>query len=182
MIEGSERTPGMHVAELGAGTGRFTAEIAAWLPEDGLALAIDIDPVFVERLVGRWPRVECVCDRAEHLADLARARGWGPFDHIVSGLPFASLPADTTRLILHGVDRCLREGGTFTTFQYVHAWHFRAATSFRRAATRVLEASPTTKLVVGNVPSAIVLRWQKPLTVQIAAAGRSGPDATKRSH
>jgi phosphatidylethanolamine/phosphatidyl-N-methylethanolamine N-methyltransferase len=171
MIDGLERTPGMRVAELGAGTGRITAEIARWLPEDGLALAIDIDPGFIERLTGRWSQVECVCEQAERLLDLVKDRGIGAFDHIVSGLPFASLPAATTQRILYAVQRALREGGTFTTFQYVHAWRFPSAVNFRRAASRRLGSDPVYKFVGANVPPAMVLRWRK--TTQSSAAGRA---------
>ena len=177
MLDGIERRPGMRVAELGAGTGSFTAAIATWLPEDGAGLALEIDPVFVDRLIGRWPRIECVCERAEHLADVARTGGWGPFDHIVSGLPFASLPFDTTRRILYAVRRCLRDGGTFTTFQYVHGWRFPLAMRFRREAVRQLGSDQTSKLVLGNVPSAVVLRWRKPL-----ATPAIGRDDIERFH
>ncbi|HXW05022.1 MAG TPA: methyltransferase domain-containing protein [Vicinamibacterales bacterium] len=173
MVEGTEPSPGIRVAELGAGTGRITAEIARWLPADGLALAIDIDQVFVTELTDRWPRVEAVSARAEHLVDLLRARGLGPLDHIFSGLPFASLPMATTQRILYAVFRSLREGGTFTTFQYVHAWRFPSATRFRRAATRRLGAPPTYQFVGANVPPAIVLRWRKAVEDSDTAA-RSG--------
>jgi phospholipid N-methyltransferase len=161
MVEGTVATPRMRVAELGAGTGRITAEIARWLPDDGMALAIDIDPAFVAQLAGRWPRVEPVCGQAEQLVDLARARGLDGFDHIFSGLPFASLPATTTQRILYAVSRSLRPGGTFTTFQYVHAWRFPSAAGFRRAASRRLGAEPVYKFVGANVPPAVVLRWRK---------------------
>jgi len=161
MIADLERAPGMRVAELGAGTGRFTAEIADWLPDDGTGIAVDIDPVFVAGLQGRFARVECVCDRAERLVDLMRDRHIDAFDHIVSGLPFASLPSSTTQHILFAVGRSLRVGGTFTTFQYVHAWQFPSASKFRRAATERLGSNPTSRLVLANVPPALVLRWRK---------------------
>jgi phospholipid N-methyltransferase len=161
MVDGTEATAGVRVAELGAGTGRITAEIARWLPDGGRALAIDIDSAFIERLAGRWPQVECVCAQAEHLVDLVRARHLEALDHIFSGLPFASLPAATTQRILYAVARSLREGGTFTTFQYLHAWHFPSAVSFRRAATRRLGSEPVYKFIGANVPPAVVLRWRK---------------------
>jgi phospholipid N-methyltransferase len=169
MLEGIEPSPGTRVAELGAGTGRITAELARWLPENGRALAIDVDATFVERLTGRWPNVEVATATAEHLVDLARSRGIDGFDHVFSGLPFASLPAETTQRILYAVSRSLREGGTFTTFQYLHAWHFPSAVSFRRAAARRLGSDPVSRFIGANVPPAVVLRWRK--TTDAASGG-----------
>ena len=55
-----------------------------------------------------------------------------PIDHIVSGLPFASLPAASARAIVEAIVSSLRVGGTFTTFQYVHAYGFSSAMAVRR--------------------------------------------------
>lgn len=170
MVEGIKPPSGVRVAELGAGTGRITAEIARWLPDDGLALAIDVDPAFIGQLAGRWPRVEAVAATAEHLIELARARGIDGFDHIFSGLPFASLPAETTRRILYAVARSLREGGTFTTFQYLHAWHFPSAMAFRRTASRRLGTEPGSRFIGANVPPAVVLRWRKSTEEPVATS------------
>jgi phospholipid N-methyltransferase len=82
-------------------------------------------------------------------------------DHIISGLPFASLPAETTRRILDGVHETLRVGGTFTTFQYVHAYGMTAAASFRRELSARLGSGPHSHLVVRNVPPAFVLTWRR---------------------
>lgn len=161
MVEGLELTAAARIAELGPGTGSFTAEIAARLPPDGRCLAVDRDEAFVARLRARWPRVECVAGRAERLVALAEARGLSPFDHVVSGLPFASLPAATTCLILDAIHDTLGPGGTFTTFQYVHAFPLPPAAAFRRAMTARMGTGPARSLVVGNLPPAFVLRWRR---------------------
>lgn len=152
---------GVRLVELGPGTGAITGEIARRLPDDGRCLAIDLDAGFAARVSARWPRIECVCDRAEHLVALASARGLLPVDHIVSGLPFASLPAAATRAIVAAIDATLRPGGTFTTFQYVHAYGFPPALALRRMVTRRLGTEPVRSFVLGNVPPALVLRWRK---------------------
>jgi phospholipid N-methyltransferase len=82
-------------------------------------------------------------------------------DHIISGLPFASLPAETTRRILDGVHETLRVGGTFTTFQYVHAYRMSAAAAFRRELSARLGSEPHSHLVLRNVPPAFVLTWRR---------------------
>jgi len=161
MVEGLEWRAEARAAELGPGTGIVTAEIARRLPEGARCLAVDRDPTFVARLRGRWPRVEVVSDGAERLAALGEARGWLPFDHIVSGLPFASLPAATTRLILDAIHDTLRSGGTFTTFQYVHAYRFGSARAFRRVMTDRMGGEPVRALVAANLPPAWVLRWRR---------------------
>jgi phospholipid N-methyltransferase len=156
-----ERDPGVRVAELGPGTGAVTGEIARRLPADAACLAIDIDPVFTARVGARWPRIASVCGRAEHLVEIARARDLLPVDHIVSGLPFASLPASSARDIVTAIVGSLRAGGTFTTFQYVHAYGFPSAVAVRRTLTREMGSSPARTLVLGNLPPALVLRWRK---------------------
>jgi phospholipid N-methyltransferase len=161
MLDGLEWRPGARVAELGPGTGIVTEAIARRLPEDGRCLAVDRDPAFVARLRGRWPHVEVVGDGAERLAALGEARGWLPFDHIVSGLPFASLPAATTRLVLDAIHDTLRPGGTFTTFQYVHAFRLGAAQAFRRDMTDRMGGEPARTLAAANLPPAWVLRWRR---------------------
>jgi phosphatidylethanolamine/phosphatidyl-N-methylethanolamine N-methyltransferase len=161
MIDGLTFNPGVRVVELGPGTGAVTGEIARRLPADGICLAVDIDPVFASRISARWARIESLCARAEDLARLAAERHMLPVDHIVSGLPFASLPASTTREIVDAIAATLRSGGTFTTFQYVHAYAFPSAVDVRRLVTRLTGTRPISKLVVGNVPPALVYRWRK---------------------
>jgi len=153
--------PGVHVVELGPGTGAVTGEIARRLPPDAACLAIDVDPVFSARVAARWPQIASVCDRAERLVEIARARDLLPVDHIVSGLPFASLPVSSARAIVQAIVSSLRSGGTFTTFQYVHAYGFSSAVSVRQTLTREMGSSPARTLVLGNLPPALVLRWRK---------------------
>jgi phospholipid N-methyltransferase len=149
------------VVELGPGTGSFTQAIVPKLGPDARYLAIDIDPTFIETLRTRWPRVDLVCGSAEQLPAFAGERGLNPVDHILSGLPFASLPASITRGILDGIEHTLRPGGTFTTFQYVNAYGMSAAVSFRRDIGRRLGSEPTRRLVMRNIPPAWVLTWVK---------------------
>ena len=85
------------IVELGPGTGAFTGAIVERLGPSARFLAVDIEPAFVESIRRRWPEVECVCASAEHLEQLSPMRDIGPVDHIVSGLPFASLPVDMTQ-------------------------------------------------------------------------------------
>jgi len=149
------------IIELGPGTGAFTREIVSRLGPGGRVLAVETNRAFVERLQLAWPQVDCVCASAETLPALAAARGISGVDHIISGLPFASLPTETTRRILNGVHETLRVGGTFTTFQYVHAYGMTAAAGFRRELSARLGSGPHSHLVVRNIPPALVLTWRR---------------------
>lgn len=159
MVSGLALGRAVHVVELGPGTGVFTRQIVERLGAGGRYLGVDIEPAFVERIRRDWPHVDCVCASAEALPELAAERDLAPVDHIISGLPFASLPALTTRLILDAACGILRPGGTFTTFQYVHAYGLPPAVAFRRDLSARLGSAPAADLVVRNVPPAWVLRW-----------------------
>jgi phosphatidylethanolamine/phosphatidyl-N-methylethanolamine N-methyltransferase len=161
MVDGLDLERPGFVVELGPGTGVFTAAIAEQLGKDTRFLAVDIDPAFVQQVRKRWPAIECICASAERLDELVTARGMFPVDHIVSGLPFVSLPPLMTRQILASVAAVLKPGGTFTTFQYLHGYGLPQAASFRRAMTARMGAQPVTRLVVRNVPPAIVVTWRK---------------------
>ena len=161
MVDGLDlKQPGC-IVELGPGTGAFTAAIVERLGVDTAFLALDIEPTFVQEIQKRWPQVQCVCASAEQLKGLVAARGMGPVDHIVSGLPFVSLPPTVTREILSNVVGVLRPGGTFTTFQYLHGYGLPPAINFRRSMTAQMSCAPTARLVLRNVPPALVLTWKK---------------------
>jgi phospholipid N-methyltransferase len=161
MVLGVGSCPDERVVELGPGTGSFTRAIVANLGLGGRLLAIDVDQAFVDGIHRRWPTVDCVCASAEMLPELAAARGLMPVDRIISGLPFASLPEPITRGILEAIERTLKPGGEFTTFQYVHAYRLPPAAAFRRELTQRLGAPPSEVLVVRNVPPARVLSWKR---------------------
>jgi phospholipid N-methyltransferase len=153
--------PGSRVVELGPGTGAITRAVVRRVGPAGHVLAVETDPAFVARIQRNWPEVDCVCSSAETLALLAKSRGWTDVDHILSGLPFATLPAPVTRQIMDGICDVLRMGGTFTTFQYVHAYRLQPAAAFRRELSARLGSKPRSRLVVRNVPPALVLTWRR---------------------
>jgi phosphatidylethanolamine/phosphatidyl-N-methylethanolamine N-methyltransferase len=161
MVAGLDLRDHTSIVELGPGTGAFTGAIAARLGPSSRYLAIDREPAFIERLREHWPELESVCASAAMLPSLARERGLAPIDHIVSGLPFASLPGAMTKQILDGIEQTLRHGGTFTTFQYVHAYPLPPAVAFRRDLDGRMGGPPSRRLVVANIPPAFVLTWKR---------------------
>jgi len=149
------------VVELGPGTGVFTREVINRLPTDGKFLAVDINAHFCRELRDRWPALDCECGSAAELPAMLSSRGWTSVDHIISGLPFASLPAQLSRDILAAIQATLRPGGTFTTFQYIHAYPMPPAVAFRRDMAARFGTAATRHAVFANVPPAFVLSWRQ---------------------
>jgi len=149
------------VVELGPGTGAFTEAILERLRPGDRLLAVELEPAFVNQLRDRFPSLDCACASATELVELARARSFQAVDHIVSGLPFASLPAATSRQVLDAIQRVLRPGGTFTTFQYLHAFMLPRAAAFRREVDARLGGPASRSTVFRNFPPAFVLRWRR---------------------
>jgi phospholipid N-methyltransferase len=105
------------VVELGAGTGVQTRELLARLGPDARLLAFEIDPNLADLLRERYgdPRLEVVCDSAEHLdAHLGTSRA----DLVVSALPYTSFPADLRRRVLDVVPAVMSKRGTVLVIQY----------------------------------------------------------------
>src|SRR5262245_26236199 len=130
MVDGLALERETRLVELGPGTGSFTRVIRERLHEGARYLGIDREAEFVPILRERLHGLEYLCDSVENLKRIAAEKHLLPLDHIISGLPFASLPESVTLPILDEVHQCLREGGTFTTFQYLHAYGFPAARAF----------------------------------------------------
>jgi phosphatidylethanolamine/phosphatidyl-N-methylethanolamine N-methyltransferase len=161
MIRGLDLGGASRLVELGPGTGAFTRALVGQMGPSAVLLAIELEPEFATQIRQRWPSVDCVCSSAEQLESLVRERHLLPVDHIISGLPFASLPRDVTRGILDGIERVLKPGGTFTTFQYVHAYGLPPAIAFRHDLHARFGAGPARSVVVRNIPPAWVLRWTR---------------------
>lgn len=154
-------SPSAVVVELGPGTGALTRQVIEVLAPGERFLAIDIDPEFCANLRARWPALDCECGSAADLPSMIAARKWPGVDHVLSGLPFASLPAAISRAILAAVGRSLVKGGTFTTFQYVHAYATPPAVKFRKEMAADFGPMISRSLVVRNFPPAYVLTWRK---------------------
>jgi phospholipid N-methyltransferase len=151
----------VRIVELGPGTGALTGAITERLQEGDRFLAIDIDPLFIQTIRERWPKVDCICASAEDLKRLASERGMLPVDHVISALPFTSLPVEMSDRILEAVVESVPSGGTFTTFQYIHSFGMAPAKGFREKMTARMRTAPSRRLVIRNLPPAWILTWRK---------------------
>lgn len=136
------------VAEFGPGTGRITEAVLQRLPAGCRLLLFEADPDFRTLLRRRYPGVP-VYDDAAHLRQALAEQGLPGLDLVVSGIPFAVLPAGARQGILAQVGECLAPGGLFLAYQYTPNLYLYARPHFRQVQCR---------LVLWNLPPALVLR------------------------
>ena len=105
------------VVELGAGTGVQTGEILARMKPGARLVALEIDPGLARLLEERFddPRLQVVCDSAEHLFDHLDGE---QADVLVCALPFTSLEPGLRRRILDTLPKALAPRGTALVIQY----------------------------------------------------------------
>ena len=105
------------VVELGAGTGVQTGEILARMKPGARLVALEIDPGLARLLEERFddPRLQVVCDSAEHLSDHLDGE---QADVLVCALPFTSLEPGLRRRILDTLPKALAPSGTALVIQY----------------------------------------------------------------
>lgn len=152
--------PGELLVEFGPGTGPATAVVRERLPAGARYLGIEVDPRFHRLLTARFPALEFQLGSAADLPEILQQRGLPRPRRIVSGLPFASLPAAVQDGIVDGIVWALRgTDGDFRTFQYVHAYGLRAARRFRARMQERFAGFERSGPVVRNVPPAFVLRY-----------------------
>lgn len=152
--------PGQLIVEYGPGTGPVTAVVGDSLPAGCHYLGIELEPRFHHLLVQRYPKMQFHLGSAADVLAILQQRGLPKPARIVSGLPFASLPAPVQDAVIDGVVECLRgTAGDFRTFQYVHAYGMKAARRFRAMMAERFGGFERIGPIVRNVPPAFVLRY-----------------------
>jgi phosphatidylethanolamine/phosphatidyl-N-methylethanolamine N-methyltransferase len=152
--------PGELVVEYGPGTGPMTAIVQQLLPAEARYLGIELEPRFHQQLLRRFPNFEFHLGSAADVAAILAARGLPAPVRILSGLPFASLPAAVQDAVVDGIVGALRgSGGDFRTFQYVHAYGMKSARRFRSMMSERFDGFERVGPIVRNVPPAFVLRY-----------------------
>lgn len=109
------------IAEYGPGTGIFTDEIIRLKKKDTLFLIFEVNDSFCRILkekYGHVPNTYVIHDSAENIGLYLRKYDVKRVDYVISGLPFASLPADVSEGILNECRKYLSTRGLFITFQY----------------------------------------------------------------
>lgn len=108
------------IVEYGPGTGVFTRELLRRSGRQTRVIAIDASPTFTDYLRGtiRDPRLICVHGSAENVEQIVADQGFDGADHVVSGLPFSTLPRPITLDIMDATMRVVRPNGAFLVYQY----------------------------------------------------------------
>lgn len=149
------------VLEYGPGTGPMTEVIRERLPAGSRYLGIELDNGFHQLLSERYPALDFHHGSAGDVVEvLAEKRLPAPM-RIISGLPFASLPAAVQEAIVEGTAAALADRGEFRTFQYVHAYGLAGARRFRTAMAEHFAGYRRSEPVLRNVPPAYVLTYTR---------------------
>jgi phosphatidylethanolamine/phosphatidyl-N-methylethanolamine N-methyltransferase len=142
------------IVEFGPGTGIMTAAIAARLRREQRYLGVEVNKVFYERLIKRFPNLQFVNQSAVDLNDILRNAQIAQIDAVLCGLPWASLPIDEQEKILGAMLRFLRNGGVFVTFAYLQGLLLPGAWALRRRLKKNFPSVRTTKVIWWNFPPA----------------------------
>lgn len=121
MIEDVDFSDAKCIVELGAGTGVFTEKIVDAKEKETIFLIFEINDAFYRELRKKYknaPNVHVIHNSAEFLGRYLKKCKVKKADYIISGLPFASLPAGVSNRILKACSRHLTAEGSFITFQY----------------------------------------------------------------
>lgn len=159
------------VVELGPGTGVFTREILRAAGDQTRIVALELDARAVARLRRNFPRVEVHHDSAEAIQRYVAQSGYARADCVISGLPWASMPAALQDRIMRNVVAALGPGGVFTTFAYLHARGTPAGRRYRRLLETLFGEVHVSRIVWSNVPPAVVYRCVKPAEITESANG-----------
>ncbi len=113
------------IVEVGVGTGAVTRELLRRMRPDAQLYALDINPRFIAflRRAIDDPRLVPIAGSAEDLGAILAERGVGQADAIVSSLGLSMMTKPLRESILTEMSQCLRPGGVFSQFQYLHARH-----------------------------------------------------------
>ena len=101
------------IVELGAGTGPVTEVLLKNVRPHTKLIVVERDADFCARLRERFPEADIVEGDAAKLEELLAERDIPHVDHVVSGLPLPSFPAELRDAVLASVAKTLAPGGTF---------------------------------------------------------------------
>jgi phosphatidylethanolamine/phosphatidyl-N-methylethanolamine N-methyltransferase len=160
MIEGVDADENNVAVEIGCGTGAITKFLQDVIPNRKSFLGIEIDKGFVDNLQKDFPKLQFVCGDARETEAILKENGFGKVSYIISGLPFVVLPKEVSSGILAEVDKLMKNGCMFRTFQYAHGYHLPPAVKFRDELDKKYGKCKRSSLILMNVPPVYTLTWK----------------------
>ena len=109
------------IVEYGAGTGIFTREVCKKKRPGTVYIVIEQNDRFYSMLQKQFhevPGVVLIHGDAGNVCRFLKKQGFSHADHIISGLPFTSLPEPVSSRILSQTQKAVGAKGVFTAFQY----------------------------------------------------------------
>ena len=148
------------VLELGVGTGAITKFLQEVVPDKESYLGIEIDKTLVRSLKKNYSNLRFVCGNACDVFALHQKSKLGNVGYIICCLPFVSLPNEIGEEIFAEIDKFMRTGCVFRTFQYAHGFFFPSAIKLREYMETRYGKAEKSPLVMKNVPPAYTLTWK----------------------
>lgn len=107
------------IVEYGPGVGTFTFEILRRMRPDGVLVVFETNADFVSYLrETRDPRLHVVHGSAEEIGSVLATLGCGKADHVISGIPFSTMPEEVRDRILRETHAALDPKGSFLVYQF----------------------------------------------------------------
>ncbi len=161
MVESVDWDRARAVVEAGPGTGAITGEILTRLREGTLFFAVELHPGLGEIFRQNYPQVSLMQDSVQNLSPLCRRQGVEQVDCVISGLPWASFPAERQRELLDAIISVLPPGGQFITFAYLQGVLLPAARRFHVLLKDRFSEVSRSRVIWTNVPPAFVYRCRR---------------------
>lgn len=135
--------------QLGFGNGVFTKEILGRMTLGSTIVVFEVDKN-CRKFKLKDERVTYIEDSAEYIS---KYFGDQEFDHIISTLPFASLPREVSRRIFKEIGGHLRKNGKFLQFQY--------SLLSKKDITQLFNQEPKIDFEFRNIPPAFIYEVTK---------------------
>ena len=149
------------VVELGVGTGVLTSHLGEVLSPRQDFFAIELNPVFAEKVRALLPGVTIHQDSAAHIERYLEAHSAPSADLFFSGIPWANLPEAVQCELLMALRDALAPGGKFITFAYTHSYFFPSSIRFRALLVEHFGGYEVSPVVWRNFPPAVVYTCSK---------------------
>jgi len=109
------------IVEYGPGVGNLSEQVAMRMRADARMLLIEMNPQFAEQLIDKFQddsRVSVVKGSAAMVSSILGRLGLDKADVVISGIPYATMPASVRERILDESRRILAPEGVFLAYQF----------------------------------------------------------------